>query len=166
MFDVLALRIREARSAASLSQQQAAEVFGVSPPMVSQYENAHAVPGLDKLKRFADKTGHSFASFFLEDDERIVKGELQPPTSRQALDVLTELVERAEKVERVLSFLGRVDRDEWPDGLARLVDELEGKGGPSAGSAKSGQEKRTPSTDFAGEHKKRKGSHKKAQEEA
>lgn len=85
-------KIRSARQAAGLSQQQAAEIFGVSSPMVSMYENDHSKPGLERLERFAAEAGKSFAWFFLAADEEIVADSLmqrQPKiTPEVALEVL------------------------------------------------------------------------------
>lgn len=75
-----------------MTQEQAAGVFGVTPPMVSQYENGRARPGLDKLERFALETGHGMAWFFLEDGQRITQDE--EPREVDPLEAL-EIVRRA-----------------------------------------------------------------------
>lgn len=50
-------RLREARTAAGVTQEQLAEAIGVSRPAVSQYEHGEMRPGLDTLERAAHHLG-------------------------------------------------------------------------------------------------------------
>jgi transcriptional regulator with XRE-family HTH domain len=63
----LAIRIRNARREARLSQQALGDSIGVSDKSVSAYEQGRSVPPFDKLKKIAVNTNRP-VSYFTEDN--------------------------------------------------------------------------------------------------
>jgi len=55
--DGIGERLREARIAAGMTQEQLAAAVGVSRPAVSQYEHGEMRPGVDTLERAAHELG-------------------------------------------------------------------------------------------------------------
>lgn len=152
-------KIRSARQAAGLSQQQAAEIFGVSSPMVSMYENDHSKPGLERLEKFAAEAGKSFAWFFLAEDEEIVSEGLLPAeptvTPEEALEVLRAALfsQKHDGAEPAASQLAELRAEN-----AALKKELE-KLRARAPSRKFGQDKNhTPPRKSRGSDQKQTGS--------
>lgn len=65
----LALRIREARRNAHLSQDELGKQIGVSDKSVSAYEQGRSTPPISKLKKIAESTNHPLSYFTQEDNE-------------------------------------------------------------------------------------------------
>ena len=57
-------KVRRAREDAGLTQEQLAELCGVTVNSVGHYEGGRAVPKVDTLERIADATGKPLAWFF------------------------------------------------------------------------------------------------------
>lgn len=72
----LGLRIREARNAAGLSQQQLASAVGVSDKTISAYEVGRVDPPLEALDYISQATGHPII-FFLGGEESNLEAKLE-----------------------------------------------------------------------------------------
>ena len=64
----LALRIREARRNAHLSQDDLGKYIGVSDKSVSAYEQGRSMPPITKLKKIAQWTNHPLSYFTQEEN--------------------------------------------------------------------------------------------------
>jgi len=72
----LGLRIREARNAAGLSQQQLAAAVGVSDKTISAYEVGRVDPPLEALDHISQATAHPII-FFLGGEETNLEAKLE-----------------------------------------------------------------------------------------
>lgn len=64
----LSERIRNARTASHLSQQQLADKMGFSDKSISAYEKGRSVPPLSQLKKLAKITNYPLAYFTQEEE--------------------------------------------------------------------------------------------------
>lgn len=148
--------VRAAREDSGLSQRALARRIGVTGSTVQKYEDGTLGLSLDTLRAISETTEKRIDWFLIEAGYLEKRDVLSGPTPRESLAILADLVDRAEKMERVMSFLNDLDRSEWPAGLAELVDGVDEKTGPSPGSAKkSGEVKRTIDGGFLTERDKR-----------
>ena len=92
--DRLYKRIRQAREAAYLSQQQLGKAIGVSDKSVSAYEKGRAMPSIDKLKKIAVST-HQPLNFFTEEkaEESLIHGKLN--SIEQQLKQIRKLLKKS-----------------------------------------------------------------------
>lgn len=64
----IARRIFEARRDAGLTQQELAELTGISQFSISKWENGHTSPRASSLREIARATGREIAWFFASDE--------------------------------------------------------------------------------------------------
>lgn len=84
---ILAVKFRQCRQAAGLSQREMSDLLGCSAYMVSQYERGKRDIPLAELELAAERCGSSLASFMDEDTIPLGRAEAQ----RQVLVYLDEL---------------------------------------------------------------------------
>ena len=137
-------KIRLLREGRNLTVGDIAEASEKSVDLVYKWERGEREPGVEELQRIAQRAGVKVAFLFGESENDL-------PTPRQALDVLTELVETAEAQERQLSQFRAVVRElvgedsvNWSDAVKSVMG---GGAYPSPHSARSGEEK---SSDMVG----------------
>lgn len=68
----LAMRIRDARRNAHLSQDELGKHIGVSDKSVSAYEQGRSTPPISKLKKIAEATRHPLSYFTQEENNDAV----------------------------------------------------------------------------------------------
>lgn len=90
----LSKRIRQARQAAHLSQQELGQAIGVSDKSISAYEKGRALPSINKLKKIAASTNQS-VSFFTEEkvNASLVSSKLNK--IEQELKVIRKLLKKS-----------------------------------------------------------------------
>lgn len=73
----IAQRIRQAREAARMSQEQLGQAIGVTDKSISAYEKKRAEPSIEKLKKIALSTNQSL-NFFTDEqaDQATITGKL------------------------------------------------------------------------------------------
>lgn len=155
-------KIRELREAKSLTVNDLAEASGKGTGLIYRWERGEREPGLVELQKLAHRIGVKIAFIFGEAENDL-------PTPRQALEVLTGLVETAEAQERLLAQFRSVvvelageDPENWSDAVKAVMG---GGTHPSPHSARSGEEK---SYDIAGDgryHDRRERKEKEGQDE-
>lgn len=67
----LALRIKNAREEAHISQKELGDSIGVSDKSISSYEKARSMPPIEKLKKIATKTNKPLTYFTEETTAKI-----------------------------------------------------------------------------------------------
>lgn len=92
----LAVRIKEARVSARLSQAELARKINVSDKSISAYEQGRSTPPFEKLKKIAAETKHPLA-FFTEDNnqEALISSKLA--AIERELNQVKELIKNSNK---------------------------------------------------------------------
>ena len=70
---ILGEKIRQLRTDRNLSQEQVADLFGVSQQSVQKWENGDTTPELGKVIKIARYFGVSLDSLILGNDNRVVE---------------------------------------------------------------------------------------------
>ena len=89
----LALRIREARRNAHLSQDELGKYIGVSDKSVSAYEQGRSLPPLTKLKKIAEYTNHPLSYFTQEENSGALLASKLANIERELAEVKKLLLE-------------------------------------------------------------------------
>lgn len=89
----LALRIREARRNAHLSQEELGKYIGVSDKSVSAYEQGRSMPPITKLKKIAEATNHPLSYFTQEDNQDALLASKLANIERELAEVKKLLLE-------------------------------------------------------------------------
>lgn len=66
---MMSARIKEARLAARMSQEQLGHAIGVSDKSISAYEQGRSSPPLSRLKKMALATDHELSFFTLDENK-------------------------------------------------------------------------------------------------
>ncbi len=90
----LAVRIREARRNAHLSQDDLGRAIGVSDKSVSAYEQGRSTPPINKLKKIALSTNHPLAYFTQEDNDDALLASKLAGIERELAEVKRLLIEK------------------------------------------------------------------------
>lgn len=93
----LAIRIREARRNAHLSQDELGKQIGVSDKSVSAYEQGRSTPPINKLKKIAESTSHPLSYFTQEDNEEALMTSKLANIERELAEVKRLLLNKAKK---------------------------------------------------------------------
>lgn len=70
--------LKLARMKKGLNQRELAEIVGVDPSLMSQYEHKHRRPSIETAKKIAAVLDVYWADLYEEDDEKFRKQELVP----------------------------------------------------------------------------------------
>ena len=89
----LALRIREARKNAHLSQDELGKYIGVSDKSVSAYEQGRSMPPINKLKKIAQWTNHPLSYFTQEENSEALLASKLANIERELAEVKRLLIE-------------------------------------------------------------------------
>ena len=90
----LAIRIREARRNAHLSQDELGKYIGVSDKSVSAYEQGRSMPPINKLKKIAESTNHPLSYFTLEENQDALLASKLANIERELAEVKRLLLEK------------------------------------------------------------------------
>jgi transcriptional regulator with XRE-family HTH domain len=90
----LALRIREARRNAHLSQDELGKFIGVSDKSVSAYEQGRSMPPITKLKKIAESTNHPLSYFTMEENQDALLASKLANIERELAEVKRLLLEK------------------------------------------------------------------------
>jgi len=90
----LALRIREARRNAHLSQDELGKSIGVSDKSVSAYEEGRSTPPISKLKKIAEYTNHPLSYFTQEENSEALLASKLSNIERELAEVKRLLKEK------------------------------------------------------------------------
>lgn len=93
----LALRIREARKNAHLSQEELGKYIGVSDKSVSAYEQGRSTPPISKLKKIAESTSHPLSYFTQEENQEALLVSKLANIERELAEVKKLLMEEKGK---------------------------------------------------------------------
>lgn len=86
--ELIAGRLRQARTRAGLSQEELAEKIGLTTVSISKFETGRRQPRVTTLERIADATGTPLAWFFSEYGEPVVLQDFHRRLSEHLLDFL------------------------------------------------------------------------------
>jgi transcriptional regulator with XRE-family HTH domain len=126
------MRLREARSAAGLSQSELEQISGIPKARLSRYENGHVEPSIQTLVRLARALNVSEASL-LGDSRAILEGFFRVMSQRGIRITSQEQTERlAVVVADMIEAMGGVESIAGSDPAA--VDEDAGPTNMSIGS--------------------------------
>ena len=90
----LAIRIREARRNAHLSQDELGKHIGVSDKSVSAYEQGRSTPPITKLKKIAESTNHPLSYFTQEENQEALLASKLANIERELAEVKRLLLEK------------------------------------------------------------------------
>ncbi|HSA83754.1 MAG TPA: helix-turn-helix transcriptional regulator [Patescibacteria group bacterium] len=90
----LALRIRDARRNAHLSQEELGQYIGVSDKSISAYEQSRSTPPISKLKKIAEATSHPLSYFTQEENIEAILASKLANIERELAEVKDLLKEK------------------------------------------------------------------------
>lgn len=121
-------RLRRLRDVSGVSIGDVAEAAGKGVDLVYRWERGEREPGLEELQKVARLHGVEASHFFA--DGPVLPSAPSRPTPREALSVLSDLVDQQEEVERLRDQLAeaKAERDELKLEIASLKDALDSSG--------------------------------------
>lgn len=121
-------RMRYLRESKKLSVGDIAEAAGKGVGLVYRWERGEREPGLVEFQKIAQRLGVRLSYLLGETNEE------SPPTPREALNVLTDLVDQHEKQQAKFVLLRGHARElagddptKWPPGLFELLADEAGE---------------------------------------
>lgn len=115
--DEIAAKVKEAREAAALTQQELGDRIGITSQQISRYERgANSVP-MKQLRRIAEETRQPLSYFVAEEDEHLTPGDDLRRLLREELATVRREV-AGDLAATVEGFLDRL-----PQEIARALAE-------------------------------------------